>query len=49
MINGRNFFDQPINIINKTYEHIRKIATGKGDDYKTGCILDYLISKKITK
>ena len=41
MINGRNFFDQPINSMNKTYENIRKIATGKGDDYATGCLLDY--------
>ena len=41
MIDGRNFFDQPINSINKTYENIRKIATSKGDDYTTGCLLDY--------
>ena len=41
MIDGRNFFDQPINSINKTYENIRKIATGKGDYYTTGCFLDY--------
>ena len=41
MIDGRNFFDQPINSISKTYENIRKIATGKGDDYTTGCLLDY--------
>ena len=27
--------------MNKTYENIRKIATGQGDDYKTGCLLDY--------
>ena len=32
MIDVRNFFDQPINSMNKTYENIRKIATGKGDD-----------------
>ena len=25
----------------KTYENIRKIATGHGDDYTTGCLLDY--------
>ena len=31
MIDGRNFFDQPINSMNKTYENIRKIATGKGE------------------
>ena len=41
MIDGRNFFDQPINSMNKTYENIRKIVSGKGDDYKTGCLLDY--------
>ena len=41
MIDGRNFFDQPINSMSKTYENILKIATGKGDDYTTGCLLDY--------
>ena len=41
MIDGRNIFDQPINSMSKTYENIRKIATGKGDDYTTGCLLDY--------
>ena len=41
MIDGRNFFDQPINSMNKACENIRKIATGKGDDYTTGCLLDY--------
>ena len=41
MIDGRNFFDQPINSMNKTYENIRKIAAGKGDDYTTDCLLDY--------
>ena len=40
MINGENFFDQPIK--NKaTYENIRKIAAGQGDDYTIGCLLDY--------
>ena len=28
MIDGRNVFDQPINSMTKTYENIRKIATG---------------------
>ena len=41
MIDGRNLFDQPINSMNKTYETIRKIATGKGDHYTTGYLLDY--------
>ena len=35
MIDGKNFFDQPINSMIKTYENIRKIATGQGDDYTT--------------
>ena len=41
MIDGRTFFNQPINNINKTYENIRKTAAAKGDDYTTGCLLDY--------
>ena len=41
MINGENFFDQPIKNNKVTYENIRKIATGKRDDYTTGCLLDY--------
>ena len=41
MIDGKNFFDQPINNNLKTYENIRKIATGQGDNYRTGCLLDY--------
>ena len=41
MINGENFFDQPIKNKKITYDIIRKIATGYGDDYTTGCLLDY--------
>ena len=41
MINGENFFDQPIKDNKVRYENIRKVATGKGDDYTTGCLLDY--------
>ena len=41
MINGKNFFDQPIKNNKVTYENIRKIATGQGDDYTTGCLLNY--------
>ena len=28
------------------HEKIRKIATGKGDDYTSGCLLDYLYFKE---
>ena len=41
LIDGRKFYDQPINDQTKKYDEIRKIATGKGDDYTTGCLLDY--------
>ena len=41
IINGENFFDQPIKDNKVTYENIRKIATGKGDDYATGCLFNY--------
>ena len=48
MINGENIFDEPIK--NKvTYENIRKIATGQGDDYITGCLLDYPYLKIVIK
>ena len=40
-INHENLFDQPINNKKITYDNIRKIATGYGDDYTTGCLLDY--------
>ena len=29
----------------KTHKNIRNIATGQGDDYTTGCLLDYLYFK----
>ena len=41
MINGKSFFDQPIKSDIKTWENIWKIAVGQGDDYTTGCLLDY--------
>ena len=46
MIDGKSFFDQPINSELKAYQNIRKIATGKGDDYATGCLLDYSYFKE---
>ena len=49
MINGENFFDQPIKNNKVKYENIRKIATGQGDDYTTGCLLDYLYFKDTYK
>ena len=41
MIDGRMFFDKPVKNNLITYNNIQKIATGQGDDYTTGCLLDY--------
>ena len=45
-IDGRNFYDQPINDSIKQYDEIRKISTGQGDDYTTGCSLDFAYFEK---
>ena len=41
LIDGKNFYHQPISDQIRKYDEIRKIATEKGDDYTTGCLLDY--------
>ena len=45
-IDGRNFYDQPINDLIKQYDEIGKISTGQGDDYTTGCLLDFAYFEK---
>ena len=45
LIDGRNFYDQTINDIIKQYDEIRKVSTWYGDDYTTGCLLDYAYFK----
>ena len=46
LIDGRNFYDQPINDSIRKFDEIRKIATEKGGNYATGCLLDYDYFKK---
>ena len=41
LISDRNFYDQPLNDLIKQYDEIRETATGQGDGYTTGCLLDY--------
>ena len=41
MIDGKNFFDQTIEINIKKYDNIQNTATGQGDDYTSGCLLGY--------
>ena len=45
MTDWRNFYDQPINDLIKQYDEVRKVSTGYGDDYTTGCLLDYAYFK----
>ena len=45
-IDGRNFYDQPINDSIKQYDEVRKVSTGQGDDYTTGCLLDFAYFEK---
>ena len=47
MINGKNFLDQRIKNNKVMYENMRKrkVASGQGDDYTTGCLLDYIYFK----
>ena len=48
-IDGRNFYDQPINDLIKQYDEVRKVSTGQGDDYTTGCLLDFAYFEKKCK
>ena len=45
IINGKNCYDQPIGSYIKRYEKIRKLTAGQGEDYATGCLLDYCYTK----
>ena len=45
-IDGRIFRDQPINDLIKQYDEVRKVSTGQGDDYTTGCLLDFAYFEK---
>ena len=49
MTDGKNFCDQPVKNDKVTYENIRRINTGQGDVYTTGCLLDYIYFKKFYK
>ena len=45
-IDGRNFFEQPINDSIKQNDEIGKISTGQSDDYTTGCLLGFAYFEK---
>ena len=45
-IDGKNFYDQPMNDPIKKFNEVRKISTGRVDDYTTGCLLDFAYFEK---
>ena len=45
----KNVFDHPVKNNNIIYKNIRKTATGQGDDYTAGCLLDYAYFRDIYK
>ena len=45
LIDGRNFYDQPINGLIKEYDEVRKVSTVHGDAYTIGSLLDYVYFK----
>ena len=45
-IEGRNFYDQLINDLIMQYDEVRKVSTGQGDNYTTGCLLDFAYFEK---
>ena len=46
IIDGRNFYDNPIEIDIKKYRELKKVMIRKGEDYTTRSFLDYNYFKK---
>ena len=49
MVDEKMLFDKPVKNNKVTYENIRNIATGQGDNQATGCLLDYIYFKNYYK
>ena len=41
IIDGRNFYDNPVENNSEKYRELKKAMIGKGEDYTTGSLLDY--------
>ena len=41
IINGKNFYDQRVDLDIKQYEEIKKLTTGQSEGYTTGYFLNY--------
>ena len=44
-IDRTNFYDQWVNDLIKQCDEVKNISIGQGDDYTTGCLLDYVYFK----
>ena len=49
MIDGQNFFDQPVKNNLGKYDNIWKMAVDQGDGYTAGCLLNYTYFKECYK
>ena len=47
-IDGKIFYDQPINDSIKQFDEVRRVSTERDDDYRTGCLLDFVYFETIT-
>ena len=46
LVDGRNFYDQPISSDTKKYEELLKMTNRRGKSYERGCLLDFNYYKK---
>ena len=46
ILNGKGFYNRAVDCDIKRYEEIRKLTTGQGEEYTTGCLLDCDYIKK---
>ena len=46
IIDGRNFYDNPVESDIEKYRELKRVMIGKGEDYTTGSLLDYNYFKK---
>ena len=49
IIDGRNFYDNPIESDIEKYRELKKVMIGNGEDYTTGSLLGYNYFKKYYK
>ena len=45
-IDGIIFYDQLFNDWIEQYDEVSKVSTGQGDDYMTGCLLEFAYFEK---